>query len=204
MTKIQFQVEFYQAFIKLISCPGIQLLKRMLNHKKVLDHTGQFRASLNFKLWCINHTELWVLYQYWLYFKTWFPFLFIFNFSYSYVRVEEYINQEFNGSDVKIEVIKGQTVFEDMYPCLAAVNRCASVVPRHDGRVIWLTYEPEGRKPFISKTMKISLNHGVVILKNSLHSYSMRSFPDDHSVIWRNIFLSNHRVVILKNFLQVL
>merc|ERR1740129_2175523 len=31
-----------------------------------------------------------------------------------------------------------------MYPCLAAVNRCASVVPRHDGRVIWLTYEPEG------------------------------------------------------------
>merc|ERR1712029_468265 len=30
------------------------------------------------------------------------------------------------------------------YPCLAAVNRCASVVPRHDGRVIWLTYQPEG------------------------------------------------------------
>ena len=98
--------------------------------------------------------------------------MFIFNFSYSYVRVEEYINQEFNGSDVKIEVIKGQTVFEDMYPCLAAVNRCASVVPRHDGRVIWLTYEPEGRKPFINKTTKISLNHGVVILKNSLHCYS--------------------------------
>ena len=95
-------------------------------------------------------------------------------------------------------------MFEDMYPCLAAVNRCASVVPRHDGRVIWLTYEPEGRKPFINKTMEISLNHGVVILKNSLHSYSMRSFPDDHSVIWRNIFLSNHRVVILKNSLQVL
>lgn len=91
--------------------------------------------------------------------------MFYLNFSYSYVRVEEYIHQEFNGSDVKIEVIKGQTVFEDMYPCLAAVNRCASVVPRHDGRVIWLTYEPEGRKPFINKTMKISLNHGAVILK---------------------------------------
>ena len=79
-------------------------------------------------------------------------------------------------------------MFEDMYPCLAAVNRCASVVPRHDGRVIWLTYEPEGRKPFINKTMEISLNHGVIILKNFLHSYSMGSFPDDHSVIWRNIF----------------
>ena len=99
---------------------------------------------------------------------------FFFHFSYSYVRVEEYINQEFNGSDVKIEVIKGQTVFEDMYPCLAAVNRCASVVPRHDGRVIWLTYEPEGGKPFfyiLCKAMKILLNRGVVILKNSLHTY---------------------------------
>jgi len=59
-------------------------------------------------------------------------------------RVEEYVRQEFNGTGVKIEVFKGQTVFEEMYPCLAAVNRCASVVPRHDGRVIWLTYEPEG------------------------------------------------------------
>jgi len=59
-------------------------------------------------------------------------------------RVEEYVNKEFDGTGVKIEVFKGQTLFEEMYPCLAAVNRCASVVPRHDGRVIWLTYEPEG------------------------------------------------------------
>jgi len=59
-------------------------------------------------------------------------------------RVEEYINQEFSGTGLKIEVLKGQTLFEEMYPCLAAVNRCASDVPRHDGRVIWLTYEPEG------------------------------------------------------------
>ena len=35
-------------------------------------------------------------------------------------------------------------MFEKEYPCLAAVNRCASQVERHDGRVIWLTYEPEG------------------------------------------------------------
>ena len=35
-------------------------------------------------------------------------------------------------------------MFEDMYPCLAAVNRAAKDIPRHDGRVIWLTYEPEG------------------------------------------------------------
>ena len=43
-------------------------------------------------------------------------------------------------------------MFEDMYPCLAAVNRAASGVPRHDGRVIWLTYEPEGP---IEKTLML-------------------------------------------------
>ena len=43
-------------------------------------------------------------------------------------------------------------MFEDMYPCLAAVNRCAADVPRHDGRVIWLTYEPTGP---IEKTLML-------------------------------------------------
>ena len=61
-----------------------------------------------------------------------------------YIRVEEYIRQTFENTNVKIEVVKGQTIFEKEYPCLAAVNRCATSVPRHDGRVIWLTYEPEG------------------------------------------------------------
>ena len=59
-------------------------------------------------------------------------------------RVEEYINKSFDGTGIKIEVVKGQGMFEDMYPCLAAVNRASSLIPRHDGRVIWLTYEPEG------------------------------------------------------------
>ena len=36
------------------------------------------------------------------------------------------------------------------FKSLAAVNRCASVVPRHDGRIIWLTYEPTGK---IEKTI---------------------------------------------------
>merc|ERR1712002_1103105 len=48
------------------------------------------------------------------------------------------------GTNAKVEVEKGQQFFEREYPCLAAVNRCASTVPRHDGRVIWLTYKPEG------------------------------------------------------------
>ena len=59
-------------------------------------------------------------------------------------RVEKYIHEQFAGTGVEIEVIKGQSMLEDMYPCLAVVNRCASSVPRHDGRVIWLTYEPVG------------------------------------------------------------
>ena len=50
---------------------------------------------------------------------------------------------------MKLEVIQGQETFEKEYPCLAAVNRCAAGQKRHDGRVIWLTYEPEvkGSKP---------------------------------------------------------
>merc|ERR1719474_1032922 len=40
--------------------------------------------------------------------------------------------------------MKGQAFFEKEYPCLAAVNRCASQVPRHDARLIWLTYQGEG------------------------------------------------------------
>jgi len=67
-------------------------------------------------------------------------------------KVEEYVRQEFEGSNIKIEVIKGQAVFEQEYPCFAAVNRCAAQVERHDGRIIWLTYEPEGP---IEKTLML-------------------------------------------------
>jgi len=59
-------------------------------------------------------------------------------------RVEEYIKEVFQETRVKVEVMKGQQFFESEYPCLAAVNRCASTVERHDGRLIWLTYEGEG------------------------------------------------------------
>jgi leucyl aminopeptidase len=59
-------------------------------------------------------------------------------------RVEEYVRQCFTGTKVEVEVQKGQEFFEREYPCLAAVNRCASTVARHDGRLIWLTYKGEG------------------------------------------------------------
>jgi len=59
-------------------------------------------------------------------------------------RVEEYVRDFFQGTKVQVEVMKGQEFFEREYPCLAAVNRAASTVPRHDGRLIWLTYQGEG------------------------------------------------------------
>jgi len=59
-------------------------------------------------------------------------------------RVEEYVKEVFQESGVKVEVEQGQDTFEREYPCLAAVNRCASTVARHDGRVLWLTYQGEG------------------------------------------------------------
>lgn len=60
-------------------------------------------------------------------------------------RVEEYVRDIFKGvPEVKIDVVQGQATFEKEYPCLAAVNRAASSVKRHDGRVIWITYEPAG------------------------------------------------------------
>ncbi len=64
--------------------------------------------------------------------------------------MEEYVRETFKNTNVKIEVIQGQSNFEREYPCLAAVNRAASVIPRHDGRVIWLTLEPEGK---VEKTL---------------------------------------------------
>ena len=63
---------------------------------------------------------------------------------FSEFRVAEYVEHCFKGTNVKVEVVKGQEVLEKEYPCFAAVNRCASVIPRHDGRVIWLTYTPDG------------------------------------------------------------
>jgi leucyl aminopeptidase len=67
-------------------------------------------------------------------------------------RIEEYVTNCFAGTSVTVEVQKGQEFFEREYPCLAAVNRCASTVPRHDGRVLWLTYKGEGT---IKKTVYV-------------------------------------------------
>lgn len=65
-------------------------------------------------------------------------------------RVEEYVREVFKGTNISIEVEKGQAHLEREYPCMAAVNRAASLIDRHDARLIWLTYKPEGQ---IKKTV---------------------------------------------------
>jgi len=67
-------------------------------------------------------------------------------------RVEEYIRKQFDGTDVKIEVVKGHENLKKEYPCFAAVDRCANQIERQQGRVIWLTYEPKGP---VEKTVMI-------------------------------------------------
>jgi len=57
-------------------------------------------------------------------------------------RVEEYLAELFCGSNVSMQVISDQDTLLQDYPLFACVNRAASVIPRHAGRIIFLTYEP--------------------------------------------------------------
>ncbi|XP_034726970.1 putative aminopeptidase W07G4.4 [Etheostoma cragini] len=59
-------------------------------------------------------------------------------------RVAEYVQELFKDTPVQVEVVSDVKVLEKEYPCLAAVNRCADSVPRHQGRVIKLQYCGEG------------------------------------------------------------
>lgn len=59
-------------------------------------------------------------------------------------RVAEYVQTLFKDSPVQVDVVSDLKVLEKEYPCLAAVNRCANAVPRHQARVIKLLYCGEG------------------------------------------------------------
>ncbi|CAF1065602.1 unnamed protein product [Adineta ricciae] len=60
-------------------------------------------------------------------------------------RVAEYVQELFGkSSGIKVNVIKDKKEFEKNYPLFAAVNRAASVVDRHHGRLIFLEYVGEG------------------------------------------------------------
>lgn len=58
------------------------------------------------------------------------------------IRVEEYVAELFCGSHVTMQVVSDQDTLLQEYPLFACVNRAASVISRHAGRIIFLTYEP--------------------------------------------------------------
>ncbi|KAF4525276.1 hypothetical protein B566_EDAN009359 [Ephemera danica] len=55
-------------------------------------------------------------------------------------KATDYIQSVFKNSSIKINVIREQSELEKNYPLFAAVNRAASVIPRHQGCVVWLEY----------------------------------------------------------------
>ncbi|CAF1143877.1 unnamed protein product [Rotaria sordida] len=60
-------------------------------------------------------------------------------------RVAEYVQELFHGSShVKVQMVKDKKEFEKNFPLYAAVNRAASIVDRHQGRLIFLEYIGEG------------------------------------------------------------
>ncbi|XP_061585434.1 putative aminopeptidase W07G4.4 [Cololabis saira] len=67
-------------------------------------------------------------------------------------HVAEYVQELFKNTPVKVEVVSSVKTLEKEYPCLAAVNRCANSVPRHQARVIKLQYCGEGP---IQKTLML-------------------------------------------------
>lgn len=57
-------------------------------------------------------------------------------------RVEEYVKALFANSNIKINVVSDVNEFKKDFPLFEAVNRAASVVERHKGRIIFLEYNP--------------------------------------------------------------
>jgi leucyl aminopeptidase len=56
----------------------------------------------------------------------------------------DYVVKTFAGTSIGVDVISDRKVFEKEYPLFAAVDRAASVIERHRGRIIFLRYEGEG------------------------------------------------------------
>ncbi|XP_046667535.1 putative aminopeptidase W07G4.4 isoform X1 [Homalodisca vitripennis] len=60
-------------------------------------------------------------------------------------RVEEYVKQTFpSGCGISVSVVSDEGKLTKDYPLYAAVNRAASVIERHKGRIIYLQYDPPG------------------------------------------------------------
>lgn len=66
-------------------------------------------------------------------------------------RIEQYITSLFKDTPVKVTVINDEKELVREYPLFAAVNRAASGVERHQGRVVFLEYAPDPKN--VEKTL---------------------------------------------------
>lgn len=67
-------------------------------------------------------------------------------------RVEQYVKEAFMTEDnVDVEVLCDEDTLKKEYPLFAAVNRAASLIERHKGRIMYLTYEG----PNVTETLLI-------------------------------------------------
>jgi leucyl aminopeptidase len=59
------------------------------------------------------------------------------------IRIEEYILNAFNNTNINVQVISDPKILKAEYPLFAAVDRGSAHIPRFAGRIIFLTYEPK-------------------------------------------------------------
>lgn len=84
------------------------------------------------------------------------------------INVAEYVQKAFTSGIIKVDVISDQDQLVKDYPLFAAVNRAARVVPRHQGRIIWMEYRPAKAR----KTLML-VGKGIVYDTGKL----IKSFP---------------------------
>ncbi|KAL3267844.1 hypothetical protein HHI36_006985 [Cryptolaemus montrouzieri] len=58
-------------------------------------------------------------------------------------KVTEFIKNLFSNSSISLSIIHDEQVFAKEYPLFEAVNRAASKIERHQGRIIFLEYQPK-------------------------------------------------------------
>ncbi|KAK9890824.1 hypothetical protein WA026_012170 [Henosepilachna vigintioctopunctata] len=59
-------------------------------------------------------------------------------------KVEEYVTNLFSDSSISLSVVKDIKQLTEEYPLFEAVNRAASGIERHQGRILYLEYVPKG------------------------------------------------------------
>nr|XP_022918012.1 putative aminopeptidase W07G4.4 [Onthophagus taurus] len=70
-------------------------------------------------------------------------------------KVQEYVESAFKNSSIKLDVIDDISVISKEYPLFEAVNRAASVVERHRGRIIYMEYNPQDQSKIIETIMLV-------------------------------------------------